>query len=128
MHFSISKLSQQECQEDQNRFENPIKKFKIINFATENFTSKNKSSKACEISAVKGTRDLFASMLYLASTHELSLPMLLQYPLLSEPPWLAHPDGSIRQGNKAVVFHALKDLVPSHSPKLVNTTIVDVLD
>ena len=58
-------------------------------------------------------------------THGLNLSKLLQYPILPEAPCFAHPDGSIHQGNKAVVFHDLKGLVPSNSPRIVNTAIVD---
>ena len=115
----------EECLEDADRFEKSITKFKIHNFATECFTMKNKSRKASEIAAVKGTRDLFARMVYLAVTNKISISLLLEYPLLPVPPCFTHADGSIYQSNKSVIFTELVEGSEAHSPKVTETVIVD---
>ena len=70
---------------------------------------KNTSRKVAEIAGVKGTRDLFRRLLYLSITHDIDLAKVLQYPFLPEPACFAHPDGTMRQSDKAKVFHELKD-------------------
>ena len=62
-----------ECQSDPERFERAVSKVQIHNFASENFSKKNTSRKAAEIVEVKGTRDLFGRLLYLAITHGIDL-------------------------------------------------------
>ena len=115
----------QECQDDANRFEKSISKTKIVNFATENFKAKNKSTKAGEVVSAKGTRDLFGRLLYLCVTHNIDLSKVLEYPLLPEPPCFTHPDGTIRSGNKSAVLHLLKAKVKTIPPKKVDVAIID---
>ena len=100
-----------ECQNNPQRFEEAISKQKISNFATESLKKKNKSNQVAIISNVKGTRDLFGRLLYLALRSLLDLNIVFQYPLLPEPPCFTHPDGSLRESKKSTVFHFLKNKV-----------------
>ena len=60
------------CQKSGDRFEEPIQKSKISNFATENFSKKNKSTtQASKIQHAKGTRDIFDRLLFLAITKQI---------------------------------------------------------
>ena len=45
----------EECQKWGDRFEEPFKNSKILNFATQNFSKKNKSTQASKIQQAKGT-------------------------------------------------------------------------
>ena len=113
-----------ECNDDHNRFEKSITKSKIINFATENFVKKNKSKKANEIAQLKGTRDLFARLLYLAVAEKgLCEEMVITYPLAHEPSEFVHSDGTIRTTPKSAVTD-LFDTVKV-GPKKVDTVIID---
>ena len=48
----------EECQKRGDRFKEPIKKGKISNFSTENFSKKNKSSKSFKNSTGTETQDI----------------------------------------------------------------------
>ena len=112
-----------ECDEDQSRFEKPITRSKIVNFATESFVKKNKSKKADEIVQLKGTRDLFARLLFLAVKKKLCTEDVLKFPLTPIPSELAHPDGSIRTTAKNAVIDLFD--IEKQGPNYVETVIVD---
>ena len=114
-----------ECCDRPSRFEEPIRKTKIVNFATENFQKKNKSSKVVAIQQAKGTRDMFGRLLFLSMKREIDMNKIFQFPLLPEPPCYAHPDGSLRDSPKSKIYHMLKDSIQSASPPNVNTAIAD---
>ena len=116
-----------QCHARPARFEEPIKRVKIANFATSNFKMKNKSAKADEIATVKGTRDMYGRLLFLAAQNQLDLALVFSYPLLPEPLCLAHPDGSLRTSPKSKVFHHLKKDVSSGIPDPVRVFIADGL-
>ena len=114
----------EECSEDKTRFEKSIKKSKIVNFATENFINKNKSKKAVEIAQVKGTRDVFARLLYLSIAEKgLGEETVLSYPLTPEPAEFVHPDGTIRQTTKSAIAKSLN--IVTDAPKSVENIIID---
>ena len=113
------------CKEDATRFEDPIKKTKITHFATENISKSNKSKKVAEIISIKGTRDLFGRLLFLAATHNIAVEKLFEYPLLPEPPCFCHPDGSMYQSDKSAVLDYLVKNIDVTPPDPVRTVIVD---
>ena len=76
----------EECQKRGDRFEEPIKKSKILNFATENFSKKNKSTQASKVQQAKGTRDIFGRLLLLVITKQIDVKRKFAYPLVPEPP------------------------------------------
>ena len=98
----------QECNDIPGRFEKSITRCKIINFASEIFEQKNKSKKANQIVQAKGTRDLFARLLFLSMKTNIKVSNVLSFPLLPLPPCFAHPDGSIRTTRKSAVLDILK--------------------
>ena len=114
-----------QCQQDPGRFEKAISRVEIYNFASGNFSQKNTSRKAAQVAEAKGTQDLFGRLLYLAVVHDIDLAKVLKYPILPEPACFAHPDGTMRQSEKATVFHKLKNTVNSQPPKRVDAVIVD---
>ena len=112
-----------ECGEDPTRFERSITRSVIVNFATDSFIKKNKSTKAHKIVQLKGTRDLFARLLYLAIQKNISAESVLEYPLVPVPSELAHPDGSIRTTAKSAVVDIFE--VDTAGPSAVDTVVVD---
>ena len=115
----------EECQKSDDRFEEPIKKSKILNIATENFSKKNKSTQASRIQQAKGARDISGRLLFLAIAKRIDVKRIFAYPLVPEPPCFCHPDGSLRDSSKSKVFQYLKGLVQSDSPPNVETVIAD---
>ena len=132
-HYLLSVISEGECKRDtfinecncdHNRFEKAITKSKIVNFATESFVKKNKSKNANEIAQLKGTRDLFARLLYLAIAEKgLCEEMVVTFSLTHEPAEFVHPDGTVRTTTKSS-FTDLFDLVKI-GPTEVDTVIID---
>ena len=101
-------------------------KSKIDNFATESFVKKkNKSKKANEIAQLKGTRDLFARLLYLAIAGKgWCEEMVVTFPPLThEPAEFVHPDVTIRTTTKSSVTD-LFNLVKI-DPKKVDSVIIN---
>ena len=85
-----------------DRFENPIKRDKISNFASNGFKKRNKSKTVAKTKTK--TRELFESLLYLVAEDQIDLRIALSYPLLPIPPCMTHADGSMRTTNKATVM------------------------
>ena len=100
-----------ECCKRPARFEEAIHKTNIVNLAAENFQKKNKSSKAATILQAKGTRDMFGRLLFLSVKREIDRNKVFQFPLLPEPPCIAHPDGSLRDSPKSKVYHMLRNSI-----------------
>ena len=115
----------EQCQKRGDRFEEPIKKSKISNFATENFSKKNKSTQASKFHQAKGTLDIFYRLLFFPFTKQIDVKRIFAYPLVPEPPCFCHPDGSLCDSPKPNVFHYWKGLVQSDSPPNVETVIAD---
>ena len=132
-HYLLSVISKGECKRDtfinecngdHNRFEKAITKSKIVDFATESFVKKNKSKKANKIAQLKGTRDLFACLLYLAIAEKgLCKEMVVTFPLRHEPAEFSHPDGTIRTTTKSSVSD-LFDMMKI-GPKKVDSVIIN---
>ena len=114
-----------ECNKDSSRFVKPIKRTKIVNFCTDVFDEKNKSKKANNIASFKGTRDLFARLLFMAARCQISLSTIFSYPLVPQPSSMAHPDGSIRTTKKSVVMEYLEREIETVNPTLRDTAIID---
>ena len=107
-----------ECNGNPNRFEKPIKKTKIVNFATLNMAKTNKSKTVAEVVSVKGTRDLFGHLLFLAATHNISIEKILEYPLLPQPPCFCHPDGAMYQSDNQLFSITLPRISPPSHQKV----------
>ena len=76
----------EECQKRGDRLEETIKRSKISNFPTENFSKKNKSTQVSKIQQAKGARDIFGRLLFLAMTKQIDVKRMFAYPLVPEPP------------------------------------------
>ena len=114
-----------QCKADSNRFEKPICKTKIVNFATENLLKTNKSRKVAEVVGIKRTRDLFGRLLFLAVTRNISIEKVFEFPLLPEPPCFCHPDGAMCQSDKSTVFDYITQNFTSTSPNSTQTVAAD---
>ena len=114
------------CFNDPERFEKPIKRRKVRNFASEAITVKV-MAKDMKIKQLQGTRDLFGRLLYLATTSELDLASIFTYPLTPIPLSLAHVDGSINKTDKSKLMHLLEDKIHTSAPGHVDVYLVDAM-
>ena len=114
------------CFSDPTRFEKPIKKKKITNFASAAVKSSMKT-KDLKVLELQGTRDLFGRLLYISTNGGIDLEHVFRFPLTPVPLSLCHLDGSINKTDKAKLFHMLEGRVESRSPEIVESVVVDGL-
>lgn len=112
------------CFKDPSRFERPIPRRKLQNFASASLKSKIKSKE--KVHEVQGTRDLFARLLLISTVEKIDLEKVLQFPLTPVPLSLAHPDGSRNTTDKAKLMHKLESFVKDPAmPTDIEASIVD---
>ena len=94
--FSARDCFIKDCNDDPNTYQNPIKRQKIKNFASEagsyKVSSKNKS-----LLTVSVTRDLFGSILYHALEAAVDMEQILRYPLAPVPLSISHVSGTMQK-------------------------------
>lgn len=114
------------CFADPSRFERPIKRRKVKNFAANMI--KKTTGKDNKVRELQGTRDLFGRLLYLSTVENIDLPMVFQYPLTPVPLSLAHVDGCMNKTNKATLTTKIENMVTSKKPDAKpDVLIVDVM-
>ena len=117
-----------ECQKNPERFEQPLKRAAIHNFASEILLKQNKSNQINELVNVRGTQDMFRQLLSLAPRKEIDLNTVFHCPILPEPPCFGHPDGSLRESKKEPVLHLIIGSINSSSiPGDTNAVIADAI-
>ena len=94
--FSARDCFIKDCNDDPNAYQNPIKRQKIKNFASEagsyKVSSKNKS-----LVSVSMTRDLFGSILYHVFQAEVDMEQILKYLLTPLPLSISHMSGTMQK-------------------------------
>lgn len=88
----------EECRNDIGRFERPIKKNIIHNFANEIIKRNGPSKK--NVDEAKHERNILSQILYLAMRNSVDLERILSFPLTTVPHSLANYDGTMIQHNK----------------------------
>ena len=111
---------------DPARFEQPIKREKLINFASENFQKRNKSALAKKVAEAKGTRDLWGRIVFLATQGKMNIEHCLSFPITPNSPSLSNHHGSLRKTDKPKLMHSLEDMVERCFPPKSDVVIVDV--
>ena len=88
------------CFSDPSRFEKPIPRRKIQNFASAAIRSRIKT-KDLKVMELQGTRDLFGRLLFLSTKEGIDLEHVFKYPLTPVPLSLCHLDGTVNKTDKA---------------------------
>ena len=115
-----------ECSSTSERFIKPTHKTTIAASASKNFERKKKSKKVAELQVIKGTRDLFGSLLYLSATNSVDLENVFSCLILPEPACFTYPlDAIVRQNDKSIVFDHLTKDFQSNTPDTIKTAIAD---
>ena len=112
------------CFADGARFEKPIPRRKIKNFASGAVVGRLTTGKI-KIMEIQGTRDLFGRLLYLSTQENIDLATVFQHPLTPVPLALAHLDGSLNKTDKAQLLRRLEKMCESANPERTDVIIVD---
>ena len=90
------------CFQDPSRFEKPIPRRKIQNFASASVKSQMPANS--KVQAMHGTRDLSGRLLFISTTEKI----VLEYPLTPVPLSLSHDDGSMNTTDKSKLMHEIE--------------------
>ena len=112
------------CFRDALRFEKPIPRRKVQNFASDALSSKIQG-KDMKILELQGTRDLFGRLLYLATSTETDLRKVFQYPLTPVPLSLSNVNGAMNKTDKAALMKKLEKRVVTEDPSNCDACVVD---
>ncbi len=115
-----------QCNTDGSRFEKPIKRRKIKNF-THDAIKMKVPCKDKRIVELKGTKDLFGRLLYLAVTAQVDLLTVFSYPLTPVPFSLGNIDGSMSSTAKAALLKKLESKIDSSPPETVDVMVIDAM-
>ena len=116
-----------ECKEDARRFERPIKRRKVKNFANDAVKVKV-PAKDKKLKEVKCTRDLFGRLLYLALTKGFDLGMVLSYPLLPVPLSLCQITGDMNKTTKSKLMEVFEAMgTHNNEPPTVDIYLIDAM-
>ena len=122
--FSARDCFIKDCNDDPNAYQNPIKRQKIKNFASEAGSYKV-SSKNKTLLSVSMTCDLFGSILYHALQAEVDTKQMLRYLLIPVPLSISHVNGTMQKTPKSKLLQELEKRVASNPPSNVDVTIID---
>ena len=112
------------CQLDPLRFEKPIPRRKVQNFASVSTKTSVKNNK--KVVELKVTRDLFGRLVYLSITNNLDIKKVFEFPLTSVPLSLAHVDGSLNKTDKSKLIQRIeRDVVSTDPVDPIDITLVD---
>ncbi len=115
-----------ECVNDGQRFEKSIKRNKNLNFASQAINSKITTS-GKKILEVKGTRDLFGRLLFLAYELHIDFKVMMEYPLTPVPLTLADVTGAKHSTAKSALTRHIEKNVNHVAPESIDVYIVDAM-
>ena len=95
------------CKDNADRFDKPIKRRKVKNFANDALTIKV-AAKDQKIKEVRCTRDLFGRLLFLAASQNVDLGTVLSHPLTPVPLSLCHITGAMNKTDKSTLMKKLE--------------------
>lgn len=114
-----------DCSSNPDRFEKPIKRNKIINFASQCSTkvlmTKDKNKKVL----LKMERDIFGRLLAISIKKKINLEHCLTFPLAPMPPALFSCTGEMLKTPKSKFAHILKSEIEMVEPTNINVEIID---
>ena len=102
-----------ECLDNPTRFEEPIKRVKLLTFMQEGI---NRRSTNRNIAELKCSRDLMGRFLILAARSHLDLSHVFTFPLTPVPISLCYCDGTMVKTEKTALFRHLESKVDSSFP------------
>lgn len=120
----------QECQVDGNRFEKPLKRNQIRNFASETLSKKGNLRKP--IDELRIERNILGKVICLALKNEIDLQDVLSYPLAIIPHSFAHFDASLtmdkQKGELTAILCSKIDSVKKQQTQKPESIEIDIID
>jgi len=114
----------QECAEDADRFEKPIKRNQLKTFSNQG--AKNPRAQNPIVRQLRCTRDMFGRIAIVASQRKVDLEYLLSHPLTPVPLTMCKTDGTIMHTEKSALFSVLEQKVSQHgSPPALDVHVID---
>lgn len=114
-----------DCSSTPDRFEKPIKRNKIINFASQCSTkvlmTKDKNKKVL----LKMERDIFGRLLAVSMKKKINVEHCFTFPLAPMPPALFSYTGEMLKTPKSTLANSLKSQVEMVEPTNINVEIID---
>lgn len=108
----------EECRGDSNRFERPIKRNKVSNFAAENIKHKYSTVKTSDDASVE--RNVLGHILFCVTENRIDLSKALSYPLTTVPHSLAKSDGTMisnhHEGELTSLLRSINEEPPLTEP------------
>ena len=116
----------QGCLDDPSRFERPLQKRKVSNFASSAIKSKiqGKDEKVIEL---KTTRNLTGRLVYLACTRNIELEKVFSFPLTPVPLSMTNISGTMKKTPTYKLSKHLEDLITHTQPTVINTVLYDAM-
>ena len=109
---------------DPTRFENPLKRRRVENFASVAVKSKVRVTDE-KIVELKTTRDLTGRLVYLACTRNIELKIVFQFPLNPIPLSLASIYGTLKKTPKYKLSKHLEQSIKHREPTTIDVVIYD---
>ena len=116
----------QQCFQDPARFEKPLHRRKVKNFASAATKSKVRG-KHEKIVELKTTRDLLGRLVYLACTRKIELEKVFPFPLTPVPLSLASIHGMVKKTPKYKLSKHLEQLITHEEPAAVDVVLYDAM-
>lgn len=114
-----------ECCSVPGRFEKPISRNKIFNFASECITKTVKNKDKSKKVLLKMERDILGRSLAVSITKKINIEFCLTFPLAPMPPALFSYDGGMLKTDKSTLAKTLKSNVEVSEPTQIDVEIID---
>lgn len=114
-----------ECSSNSERFESPIKRNVILNFASECTTKEQVSKDRSQKVLLKMERDIFGRLLAISLEKKVNIEHCLSFPLAPMPPALFTCAGEMIKTNKSTLAKTLKSQVQMVQPTNIDVEIID---
>ena len=114
-----------ECPDNPTRFEEPIKRVKLLTFKQDGISNRRSTNK--NIAELKCSRDLMGRFLIFSPKRHLDLSHVFTFPLTPVPLSLCYCDGTMAKTEKTALFRHLESKVESSFPSSasVDACVVD---
>ena len=114
-----------ECLDNPKRFEEPIKRVKLLTFKQDDISNRRSTNR--NIAELKCSRDMMGRFLIFAPKRHLDLSHVFTFPLTPVPLSLCYCDGTMAKTEKTALFRHLESKVESSfpSPASVDACVVD---
>lgn len=114
-----------ECEDVEARFLKPLKRYPIVNFASESIKVVQKSVDRSKQALITMESDVFGRLLAITLEKEVDIVACLSYPLPPAPPALCQYNGDMHKTDKSMLAKVLKSSVDSVPPVNVDIDIID---